>query len=56
MFYEERRCEHGNWWWRDTPDGPWYKFTQDRLLAKLNDTYDELQNMKRIYADDPPAH
>lgn len=56
MYYEERRCEHGKWWYRDDPDSHWHKFSTEMLLEKLNETYDELQNLKRIYEYDPPSH
>ena len=45
MYYEEKRCEHGNWWYRNTPNGHWYKFTAEMILKKLNETHDELEDL-----------
>ena len=52
MFYEERRCEHGNWWYRDEPTNIWHKFTNEMLLKKLNEEHDRANRLQKQIDDE----
>ena len=41
MYYEEV-FDRGDWWYRTTPRGTWYKFNEGQLKDKIRELQDRL--------------
>ena len=50
MYYIEE-FRNGDWWYKTTPDGPWYKFTREKLLTKIKQQEDIITPINEIYKE-----